>query len=359
MSNPSPLEAGYQLPAEWTPHDAVWLAWPSAADLWEDDLLAAQAEQAALCRAIGTPWGDVRPERIELLVPDALREAEARAALSGLDVRFHRVPFGDIWLRDTAPLFVRDREGRVAPVVLRFNGWGGKYVLEHDDTVAERIAALAELSDPSARVFRSDFVLEGGSVEVDGDGTCLTTRQCLLNTNRNLVDGAPLRERDAEDRLKHTLGVEKVLWVDEGLLNDHTDGHIDTIVRFLAPGVVCCMAPFGADDPNRAVLDRIAAQLESMTDARGRKLEVVRIPSPGLVVDAEGEIMPASHVNFYVGNTCVVVPTYGTASATHAVEAIARWVHRRSTIGSEARAILTGGGAFHCITQQVPRAGDR
>ncbi|HRI09393.1 MAG TPA: agmatine deiminase family protein, partial [Nannocystaceae bacterium] len=151
------------------------------------------------------------------------------------------------------------------------------------------------------------------------------------------------------------LGIERFVWIDEGLLNDHTDGHIDTIARFVAPGVVVCMAPSGDDDPNAAVLERIAAELAASRDAKGRRLEVIRVPSPGLVVDDAGRVMPASHVNFYIGNRSVVVPTYGTRWDEAVVEALQPAFPGRRVVGRPAKAILTGGGAFHCITQQEPR----
>lgn len=329
-------------PAEWAPHRACWLAWPAHAHLWEANLPAAQAEFAALCAAIAADGG----EALEVLVEDATAEAAARAALAPAAgrVRFHTVPVGDIWLRDTAPIFVVEA-GTVTAGCFRFNGWGGKYVLPGDDRVAAQVAAL---SGAPARL--SGWVLEGGSVEPDGEGTVLTTRQCLLNPNRN----PGLDEAGVEALLRRDLGAAKVLWLDEGLLNDHTDGHIDTLARFVAPGVVVCMAPAGPDDPNAAVLERIAQDLAAMTDARGRRLQVVRIPSPGRVADEDGRVMPASHVNFYIGNRAVVVPTYGTPTAEAAVAALAPLFPGRRVVGRSARAILSGGGAFHCITQQQP-----
>ncbi len=330
-------------PAEWDRHSACWLAWPSHGHLWGEILGPAQAEVAALGVAIAEAGGEV----LELLVQDDLAEAEARAALLPVlgQVRFHRVPVGDIWLRDTAPIFVQDRAGLVHAACFRFNGWGGKYVLPEDDQVAGRVAALsgAPRLDPG-------WILEGGSVEGDGEGTVLTTRQCLLHPNRN----PRMTQADIEAALRKDLGAEKVLWLDEGLLNDHTDGHIDTLARFTAPGVVVCMATSDARDPNAATLDRLAADLASLTDARGRKLEVVRIPSPGVVLDEQGEVLPASYVNFYIGNSSVVVPTYGTPQDGAAVAALGGLFPRHRVVGRSARAILSGGGAFHCITQQQP-----
>jgi agmatine deiminase len=199
-------------------------------------------------------------------------------------------------------------------------------------------------------VLEHDWVLEGGSVEVDGQGTVLTTRQCLLNPNRN----PGLDQADLEKSLREGLGAEKVLWLEEGLIHDHTDGHIDTLARFVAPGVVVCMEAHDVNDPNAATLDRLAADLAGFTDARGRRLRVVRIPSPGVVRDEGGELLPASFVNFYIGNRSVVVPTYGTPYDEAALAELAPLFPGRRILGRSARAILSGGGAFHCITQQQP-----
>ena len=334
-------------PAEWLPHRACWLAWPSDADLWGDNLNAAQSEFVDLCRAIADPAEDEpRGERLEVLVADEGNAQLARSALAGLGARFHAIPFGDIWLRDIAPIFVADpATGAQAAACFAFNGWGGKYVLEYDDEVAMAVAGASGLP-----VIRYPYVLEGGSIEVDGLGTGLTTRQCLLNPNRN----PGLTEADLEAKLAESLGITRLLWLDEGLLNDHTDGHIDTLARFVAPATVVCMEARDPADPNRAVLDEIARSLASMRDALGRPLTVHRIPSPGCVEDEDGQVMPASYVNFYIANRTVAVPTYGTPYDAAAVDALARLFPGRRVVGLSARAILSGGGAFHCITQQQP-----
>ncbi len=342
----TPLEAGFCMPAEWTPHASTWLAWPSDADLWREHLRPARAAFVRLVSAIAGGVGGASGEIARVLVPDDQQERQAREALPSERVVLHRVPFGDIWLRDTAPIFLAGPGGEVATVRFGFNGWGGKYVLEHDDRVSERIASLA-----SGRSFAIPFVLEGGAVDVDGEGSVLTTRQCLLNPNRNRGASAA----DVENVLREWLGVERVLWLGEGLRNDHTDGHVDTLVRFVRPGVVVAMEPRADDDPNRDVLQSLLREARALDDARGRRLEVVTIPSPGRILDEEGRVMPASYVNFYIGNSAVVVPTYGAPSDDEAVERIGALFPGRRTVGIDARAILSGGGAFHCITQQEPR----
>lgn len=227
---------------------------------------------------------------------------------------------------------------------LPFNGWGKKYQLPGDSDLAVRLALVLGVPCGAVPLF-----LEGGAIEVDGEGTCLTTRQCLLNPNRN----PNLDAEEVEARLKPALGVSKVLWIDScGLANDHTDGHIDTLVRFVAPATVVCMLPESAEDPNHEVLVAIYEQLQTLTDARGRSLTVIPVPSPGRITSRAGEILPASYVNFYIANTTVVVPTYGVEADAKAVAAIAKLFPSRRTIGLPARTILEGGGAFHCITQQ-------
>jgi agmatine deiminase len=344
----TPASAGFQQPAEWEPHRACWLAFPSHVELWEENLPVVQAEFVELCRAIADVnplTGEARGEQLEILVLDQAGQAIASERLAGIPARFHIVPFGDIWLRDTGPIFLTNRCDDLATVRFGFNGWGEKYLLPGDEQVGLQIAKGTGYPE-----FTVAAILEGGALEVDGAGTCLTTRQCLLNPNRN----PNLSEEEVEQVLQEALGVTKILWLQSGLLNDHTDGHIDTLARFVAPGVVMCMLPESPDDPNFAALQNIAADLVQFTDAQSRPLQVLTVPSPGIVRDQEGEIMPASYMNFYIGNRTVVVPTYGCETDQAAVAAIAKCFPTRRTVGCSAKAILAGGGAFHCITQQEP-----
>jgi agmatine deiminase len=330
------------VPAEWAPHRAMWLGFPSHADLWEDDLPAAQAEVAALARALGGPGR----ERVRLLTGSPEGEADARRLLGDAEgVEIVPGAFGDIWLRDTGPIFARNAEGGLSAQAFRFNGWGGKYILPHDDEVALQIAHAANV-----QLNANGFVLEGGALDHDGAGTVLTTRQCLLNPNRN----AGWTEATAAQALERSLGARKLLWLGDGLQNDHTDGHVDNLARFVAPGVVACPVAFGRGDPNADVYDDTARRLAAMTDAEGRALKVVRIPSPGWVENEDGEYVPASHMNFIIANGAVVVPIYEEQASRLALEGFKALFSDRAVIGLPSTAILTGGGSFHCITQQEP-----
>ncbi len=343
----TPKAAGYFAPAEWESQESLWVAWPSHAELWLDGLDSAQESFTHLAQAIALA-GDDAPH-LHVCVPNDAADRACAKALGRVRHTRHHEEFGDIWLRDTAPIFLRNPAGERAAAVFRFNGWGGKYVLPGDDTLALRIAKRAH-----CKHFSFPFVLEGGSVECDGDGTVLTTRQCLLHPNRN----PGMAQSHVEESLHAALGTEKVVWLSEGLAHDHTDGHIDTIARFVAPGVVVCMEPRDADDPNREVLLMVRRALEATTDARGRRIEVCVVPSPGRVLDANGQVMPASHVNFLVTNGVVVVPLYETAWDAAVVHAVEPLFPGRRVVGVQAKALLRGGGAFHCITQQVPAARD-
>ena len=328
-------------PAEWAAHSAIWTAWPADEELWLENLAPAQAEVAAMVKALAAPGPDGRPgDKMKVLVhgPTAMLSAEK---LIGEHAELIDARYGDIWVRDTGPVFYSN--DRCA--LFTFNGWGGKYVLDYDDQVGAFIAIEA-----GADATRWDRVLEGGAIDWDGEGTILTTKECLLNPNRNPL----MSESDVKAMLHDALGSRTTIWINRGLLNDHTDGHVDNIARFLAPGVVACQSVADADDPNAARLDEIAEQLENQRDARGRLLKVVRIPSPGRVENEDGDVVPASHMNFLIGNATVVVPTYGTPSAQRAVDALKPYFPGRNVVGLPSRHILSGGGSFHCITQQQP-----
>jgi len=317
---------------EWAPHEAVWIGFPSDPELWLADLKPAQREVAAFAEAVHAGG---KGEQVWLVAShgDAAAVARELAPIAQLIVE----PFGDIWLRDTGPVVLGSGKQRRAQG-FRFNGWGGKYELAGDNTIGERIAGHAALPYSQA-----GWILEGGAIDHDGSGTVVTTEQCLLNPNRN----SKLTREDVEDALRRDLGFERVVWLGEGLANDHTDGHIDNLARFVAPGRIAIPTP-AKDDPNAAIYRDAAQRL------RDAKLDIVNLPSPGTIRNEDGDIVPASYMNFYIGNAAVVVPQYGAPNDAAAVHAIQALFPDRVAIGLRADHILTGGGSFHCISQQVP-----
>ncbi len=329
-------------PAEWEPHRACWSAWPSHKEIWQENLESAQLEFTQLCKAIALS------EKLEILIPFPEQLMIAAHALRGLKVRFHAVPFGDIRLRDIVPIFTRNLEtSQLQTVRFGFNGWGGKYQPIHEDQVSKKVTDLMGVP------FREfPWILEGSAIEMDGRGTALTTRQCLLNSNRN-NDRVP-SENEVEERLKEALNIEKVLWIEEGLLNDYADGHIDNLVRFVAPGHVVCLKTSGKSDPNEKVFKNIYEQLLNFTDVNGQKLKITQVNSPGNFENNEGHVVPASPLSFYISNKIVIVPVFETEYDDLAVSQIAQCFPSRKTIGVKASSLLFGGGAFHSITQQEP-----
>lgn len=320
------------LQPEWAPHEAVWIGFPSDPELWLADLGPAQREVAAFAEAVHA-GGKGEEVRLVASHSDAAAAATRLAPFATIIVE----PFGDIWLRDTGPIVFGSGKERCAQG-FRFNGWGGKYELAGDDTINARLAAHCAL--PYAQ---ADWILEGGAIDHDGSGTAVTTEQCLLNPNRN----PGMSREQVEMALGRDLGIERVIWLGNGLANDHTDGHVDNLARFIAPGRIAIPTP-ADDDPNAAVYRDAARRL------RQSGLDVVTLPSPGAHVSEEGDIIPASYMNFYIGNAVVVVPQYGAANDRGAVEVVQALFPERVAIGLRADHILTGGGSFHCISQQVP-----
>jgi len=317
---------------EWAPHEAVWIGFPSDPELWLGDLKPAEREVAAFAEAVHA-GGKGEKVRLVAAHEDAAESARRLAPFAEVIVE----KFGDIWLRDTGPIVLGSGKHRTAHS-FGFNGWGGKYDLEGDQDIGERLARSAGLEFE-----KSDWVLEGGAIDGDGSGTVITTEQCLLNPNRNT-----LTREEVEDRLDRDLGFERVVWLGSGLLNDHTDGHVDNLARFVAAGRVA-IPTAAKDDPNESVYKDAARRL------RSTKLDVVTLPSPGRITDEDGDLIPASYMNFYIGNAAVVVPQYGAPNDQTAVDVVQALFPDRVAIGLRADHILTGGGSFHCISQQVPR----
>ena len=320
------------MPPEWHPQDWLWIGFPHDPVEWPGYLGRAQEQIAAFANAVATSGQPVR-----LIVRDEANRARA-AALCSAAVSLEVRRFGDVWLRDTGPLVVTDEEGTRSARRFGFNGWGGKYLMEGDQDIGAELAASAGLA-----VTTSDWVLEGGALDGDGTGLVATTEQCLLNPNRN----PQLSRADLEARLRRDLGYDRVLWLGEGLINDHTDGHVDNLARFVALNTLALPRATGLDDPNAAIY----ADAKARAEAAG--VTVREVPSPGRV-EVNGRIEPASYMNFAITTNVVVVPIYGTAHDQDGIAAIAELFPDRATVGVMADAVLAGGGSFHCSSQQMP-----
>lgn len=322
-----------RMPPEWAPQDLLWIGFPHDPVEWPDTLELAQRQIAAFASAVADSGQEVR-----LLVRNEANAALARSLVS-TGVAVEQRTYGDIWLRDTGPLVVIGDNGERVARRFGFNGWGGKYLMEGDQEIGAAIA-----TDVGLPVEGCDWILEGGAIDCDGTGLVVTTEQVLLNPNRN----PHLSRTDIEARLARDLGFDRVLWLGNGLLNDHTDGHVDNLARFVAPGVLAVPVPSGPDDPNAAVY------ADTRERAKAFGLAIRDIPSPGLVGGEDAE--PASYMNFAITSKLVVVPTYGTAMDADGVAAVAACFPDRDTIGLPADGVLGGGGSFHCASQQLPCA---
>jgi agmatine deiminase len=321
------------MPAEWAPHDWVWIGFPSNAAEWPDAFPEAQRQIAAFADAVHAGG---RGEEVRLVAADEANAAIARSLVGpGVVVQVER--HGDVWLRDTGPICVA-HGGTRALVDFGFNGWGGKYEMPGDEDIGARLATQTDLP-----VLRQEWVFEGGAVDTDGTGLFVTTEQCLLNPNRN-----PTLDRGKiETLLAGSLGLSDMLWLGDGLMNDHTDGHVDNLARFVAPGILMVPEPDGPDDPNAAIYADARAR------AKAHGIDVAPIPSPGRIA-VDGEAIPASYMNFYTGNAAVVVPIYGRPNDDAALDALRPFFPGRDIVGLRSDGIVTGGGSFHCTSQQMP-----
>jgi len=324
-------DAQVRMPPEWHPQQWLWVGFPHLAKEWPGYFERAQEQIAAFASAVAESGQEVR-----LIVRDEASRALAEALCSSA-VKLEVRRFGDVWLRDTGPLVVARGERQLAKR-FSFNGWGGKYLMDGDQEIGAELA-----HDAGLPVETADWVLEGGALDGDGTGLVATTEQCLLNPNRN----PDLSRSDIEARLNRDLGFDRVLWLGDGLINDHTDGHVDNLARFVAPGVLALPRTTGADDPNAAIYADAKARAEAFGVA------VRQIPSPGRI-EVDGRIEPASYMNFAVTSQLVVVPIYGSPHDADGVAAIAKLFPDRDTVGIMADAVLGGGGSFHCASQQMP-----
>ena len=343
MKQPTPKSLGYHMPAEWEPQEAVWLTWPHNELTWPGGMLA-EVEQTyiQIIRALHTG------QKIKLLVRNSDSEATVRERLRRAEIVLSQIVFvpiaaEDSWIRDYGPTFVinRDRE-QLAMVKWTFNAWGNKYDdLLADDRIPHEINKTYRLP-----MFEAGIVLEGGSIEVNGRGAVLTTEQCLLNRNRN----PHLTREQIEDCLAQYLNVEEIVWLNEGIVGDDTDGHIDDIARFVGDKAVVCVVEEDPSDENYEILKENYERLLSFG------LNVVKMPMPGYAGDRHARL-PASYVNFYIGNEAVVVPVFGHANDRRALEIIQKFFPSRRVVGVHATAMVHGLGTIHCCSQQEPAVG--
>ena len=357
----TPAADGFHMPAEWAEHDGCWMIWPERPDGWRLGAKPAQAEFAAVATAIAQGGDPVT------MGVSARQFDNARGVLPP-EIRVVELTTDDAWMRDVGPTFVVNGAGERRGVDWAFNAWGGTeggiyWPWDKDDAVARKVLEIERTGR-----YRAPLILEGGSIHVDGEGTVLTTEECLLNPNRN---PSLTRER-IEEYLRAYLGAEKVLWLGPGTVNDETDGHVDNICCFVAPGVVALHWTDDEDDPQHAISADALARLQQMTDARGRSLEVHKLPMPGpLAMTQEeadgidgidgaktrlaGDRLAGSYVNYYIANRRILMPLLDERTDEEARAILAALYPDREIVGIPTREVLLGGGNIHCITQQVPR----
>jgi agmatine deiminase len=356
----TPAADGYHMPAEFEPHVGTWMLWPERLDNWRDGARPAQRAFAAVASAIA------QFEPVTMGV-SAARYQFARAELPP-EIRLIEMSGNDAWMRDVGPTFVVNAAGKRRAVDWPFNAWGGLngglyFPWDSDDLVARKVAEIE-----NADVYRAPLVMEGGAIHVDGQGTALVTEQCLLNRNRN----PDLSKSQIEQLLRAYLGVDVIIWLGQGVVEDETDGHIDNLACFARPGEVCLTWTDNPRDPQSKVSRDAVERLKSARDARGRRLKVHKLPSPGplymTATEAAGVLhragtkprpasarLAASYVNFYIANGGVIMPLLDLRTDRAALAKLRRVFPERKVVGVPAREILLGGGNIHCITQQVPR----
>ncbi|MBI2191760.1 MAG: agmatine deiminase family protein [Planctomycetes bacterium] len=340
-----PREMGYRLPAEWARHEATWLSWPHNAETWPGKLGEAAQVWVDIIRALSPG------EKVHLLVDDAGEEKSVRRRLDTLpskaNVLFHHIPTNDAWMRDSGPLFIC-RPSRTRPVAVThwgYNAWGGKWPpFDRDQQIPGRVAEALGLP-----VFRPGMILEGGSIDTNGNGVLLTTEACLLNPNRN----PGLSRVEIEQRLRDYLAVRHVLWLYAGVAGDDTDGHIDNLARFVAPDTIVALVEEDPRDENYQPLHENWERLRRMKGPDGRPFRLIPLPTPGHVLH-EGRRLPASYANFYIGNRAVLLPVYGHPNDARALEVLQGLFPDRALVGIPCRDLVIGLGGIHCITQQQP-----
>jgi agmatine deiminase len=333
----TPAKDGFSMPAEWEQHAGCFISWPCREETWQGHFEDAKRAYSAVIEAI---------DRFDpvTVVSDPAVSAEARERI-GPDVNIFEAALDDSWARDNGPIFVRDQDHRLALVDFKFNAWGNKGPWERDEKLPALIAEWMGI-----RRYDAPMILEGGAISVDGEGTLLTTEQCLLNANRN----PSMSREDIEQALASYLGVRKVVWLPVGLEDDMTDGHVDGAAGFVKPHIVLAAHTKDESDPNHERLEANMARLESATDSKGRSLEIVRTVQPKPIMVGEIPVTPA-YANLYFANGAVVFPTYGIREDDVARDILASLFPEREVVGVRCEHIGIGGGDIHCITQQLPR----
>lgn len=343
----SPADQGFRMPAEWEPHSGTWLTWPHNLETWHESVLP-KVEQTYLSIIQALVPG----ETVHILVNDktsleTIKNKISNAGIPGDSLRFYIIPTNDAWIRDYGPNFLvsGDTENRqLAFNNWQFDSWGGKYEWDLDDKAGEKIARLLKLP-----IFEPKIVLEGGAIDVNGLGTCLTTEPCLLNVNRN----GGLDRETMEKLLKNYLGVKNIIWLQGEIEGDDTDGHIDNLARFVNPTTVVCVCEEDSTASNFKDLNENYETLQSATDQDGNLLNVIRLPMPG-VVQAGSLSLPASYANFYIGNRVVLLPVFNVPNDQKAVSILQNIFPDREVVPLPCRELLMGFGGPHCITQQQP-----
>ncbi len=363
----SPAALGYRMPAEWEPQRATWLAWPHNRTDWPGKFEPIPYVYAEIVRHLA------RAARVELIVNDSAAEARARTILThanvlpGLEERigFHQWPTNRGWLRDSGPIFVKDKAGKVALTNWKFNAWAKYKNWKLDNTLPEKIAAVRGCREFAATAEGGDtgnaalptagaMVLEGGSIDVNGRGLLLTTEECLLSPVQQRNPG--MTREQIEAALGRMLGVKKVLWLERGIVGDDTHGHVDDIARFVGPRTVLAASEADPADDNHAILKENLKRLKKMTDTAGKALEVIPLPMPAPVVFKEQRV-PASYANFYISNRTVLVPTFDDPNDLKALNIIQRAMPKHSVVPIYCGDLIWGLGAIHCMTQQEPAGG--
>ena len=343
-----PADLGFRMPAEWEPHSATWLTWPHNLDTWPgQDMSKIEGVYVQIIKALA------RGEKVHLLVN---RDSEAfrlnklikSSTPTNENIIIYSIPTNDSWIRDYGPNFlVRDTPSgkrEVSANIWKFDSWGGKYEWDLDDRVGGNLMDLMGITH-----FKPGIILEGGAIEVNGQGICITTEQCLLNPNRN----GGIEKAEMESYLKRYLGVQDIIWCQGNIEGDDTDGHIDNLVRFVNPDTVLCASEDNKSDPNYSCLKENLRILESFKGANGKSLNIVKLPMPGRIDTEEGR-MPASYANFYIGNQAVLLPTYNHRNDARAEFILGKCFPDRKIVSIACETFIWGLGAIHCVTQQQP-----